>query len=181
VHGLVSQSGGGLRIHSRKGEGTRIELWLPAAIGLTPGAPAPAAESSAGTAEDRPLSILAVDDDGLVLMNTVAMLEDMGHRVFEAVSGAEALEILRREGDIELVITDHAMPRMTGSQLAEVIRGEWPGLPMILATGYAELPPGGDNSLPKLAKPFGERELAKAIAALVEAGKLPSDPVAAAD
>jgi len=181
VHGLVSQSGGGLRIHSRKGEGTRIELWLPAAIGLAPGAPAPAAESSAGTAEDRPLSILAVDDDGLVLMNTVAMLEDMGHRVFEAVLGAEALEILRREGDIELVITDHAMPRMTGSQLAEVIRGEWPGLPMILATGYAELPPGGDNSLPKLAKPFGERELAKAIAALVEAGKLPSDPVAAAD
>ena len=182
VHGLVSQSGGGLQIHSRKGEGTRVELWLPVATAALAPAPAPARapDAPAAPAEDRPLAILAVDDDGLVLMNTVAMLEDMGHRVFEATSGMEALDILRSEADVELVITDHAMPRMTGSQLAEAIRGEWPGLPIILATGYAELPPGGDNSLPKLSKPFGEYELAKAITAILGSGKASSPGAATA-
>ncbi|MEF2553072.1 PAS domain S-box protein [Aurantimonas sp. A2-1-M11] len=176
VHGLVSQSGGGLRIHSRKGEGTRVELWLPAATADAVAAAAAAAAApvafDAAAAEPgghRPLTILAVDDDGLVLMNTVAMLEDMGHRVFEAMSGTEALDILRDGKAVDLVITDHAMPRMTGSQLAQVIRTELPGLPIILATGYAELPPGGDNTLPKLPKPFGERELARAIAGIIAA------------
>jgi len=104
-----------------------------------------------------------VDDDALVLMNTVAMLEDLGHTAFEAYSGKEALEILRREDSIDLVVTDQAMPQMSGTQLAKIIRAEWPDMPVVLATGYADRVPGDDIGLPKLAKPYLQRDLAEAL------------------
>jgi CheY-like chemotaxis protein len=108
------------------------------------------------------LRVLAVDDDSLVLFNTIAMLEDMGHVALEAASGAQALALLRREA-IDLVITDQSMPQMTGLQLVEAIQAEWPGLPVILATGYAEIPGGVQVTAPKLSKPFTEQELAQAL------------------
>ncbi len=107
--------------------------------------------------------MLAVDDDGLVLMNTAAMLEELGHTVFEATSAKQALAILQAHGNIDLVITDQAMPAMTGSQLAEAIHAQHPDLPIILATGYAELPDG--VVLPKLAKPFLQDDLEQAVRA----------------
>jgi Response regulator containing CheY-like receiver, AAA-type ATPase, and DNA-binding domains len=106
---------------------------------------------------------LAVDDDALVLMNTVHMLEDLGHTVFEAYSGNEALEILRREDSIDLVVTDQAMPKMTGTELAKIIKRQWPDIPVLLATGYADRVRGDDIGLPKLTKPYMQRELADAI------------------
>ena len=115
----------------------------------------------------RPLTVLAVDDDGLVLMNTSLMLQDMGHLVLEAASGQHALDILRQQATIDLVITDHAMPKMTGAQLAEAIRVERPGIPVILATGYAELPSGVGAGLLKLSKPFRQQELMQAVASAV--------------
>ncbi|HEX4272783.1 MAG TPA: response regulator, partial [Rhizomicrobium sp.] len=111
------------------------------------------------------LNVLAVDDDRLVLFNTTAMLEDLGHSVMEAVSGEDALDLLRQH-KFDLVITDQAMPRMTGMQLIEAIREEWPGLPVILATGYAEIPGGVQVKAPKLNKPFTEKDLAQAVAAV---------------
>ncbi len=163
VHGMTAQMGGRLLLKSHPGRGTTAEIWLPAA-GADGAAVLPQAEQ-AQAAPGRALRVLAVDDDALVLFNTSAMLEDLGHKALEAVSGAEALEILRRE-KVDLVITDQAMPRMTGVQLLEVVRAEWPGLPVILATGYAELPGGAGAGLPKLNKPFSEQDLARAIAAL---------------
>jgi CheY-like chemotaxis protein len=112
----------------------------------------------------RSLTVLAVDDDALVLMNTVAMLEDLGHTAFEATASRQALEILRANEGIDLVITDHAMPGMTGSALAEAIKAEWPDLPVVLATGYAELPDGSGAGLPRLSKPFFQADLARAVA-----------------
>jgi CheY-like chemotaxis protein len=109
------------------------------------------------------LTILAVDDDALVLMNTVAMLEDLGHTAFEAYSAKEALEVLRREDSVDLVITDQAMPKMSGTQLAQAIRDEWPDMPIVLATGYADRVPGEDLGLPKLTKPYLQRDLADAL------------------
>jgi CheY-like chemotaxis protein len=106
---------------------------------------------------------LAVDDDALVLMNTVAMLEDLGHTAFEAYSGREALEILQREDSVDLVITDQAMPQMSGTQLAKAIKHEWPDIQVLLATGYADRVPGDDIGLPKLTKPFLQRDLADAL------------------
>jgi PAS domain S-box-containing protein len=164
VHGFAEQMGGCLLLTSRVGEGTRVELCLPVAEAAQKTSLAPHLKSETD-AEIRPLVVIAVDDDNLVLMNTASMLEDLGHKVFEASSGREALDILRREKAIDLVISDQAMPHMTGLQLAEAIKSEWPTLPIILATGYSELPPGAD--LPKLAKPFLQHDLAKAIAGVV--------------
>jgi CheY-like chemotaxis protein len=96
-------------------------------------------------------------------MNTQAMLEDLGHRVVDVYSGREALQKLEQQS-FDLVITDHSMPQMNGSELARAIAERWPGLPVILATGYAELPPGAANELPRLPKPFTQGELAKAVA-----------------
>ena len=166
VHGMVEQSGGRLVLKSRKGQGTTAELWLRAIESDTASRDGQSAAQAPGR-EQRPLVVLAVDDDSLVLMNTAAMLEDLGHTVFEASSGQQALDVLRRAERIDLVVTDQAMPRMTGIQLAEAMRAERPNLPIILATGYAELPPGSDTTLPRLAKPFRQEDLAQAIAEVV--------------
>lgn len=83
--------------------------------------------------------------------------------MFEATSGQKALSILRREKGIGLVITDQAMPRMTGIELIGAINADWPGLPTILATGYAELPPETDPLQPRLAKPFRQHDLVQAV------------------
>lgn len=163
VHGFAEQSEGRFMLHSQQGKGTIAEVWLPAAkvssqtVNTAPSAQAAPAKTI------RPLTVLAVDDDALVLMNTVAMLEDLGHTVFEAYSGREALEILRREDSVDLVITDQAMPHMTGIELAKAIKYEWPNIPVLLATGYADRVPGDDIGLPKVTKPFLQNGLADAI------------------
>ena len=107
--------------------------------------------------------------DPLVALNTSALLEELGHTVYSAPSASHALEILQRERKIDLVITDQLMPGMTGSELASRIRAENALMPIILATGYAELSPGEAQGLPRLAKPFSQRELAEAIARAVGA------------
>jgi CheY-like chemotaxis protein len=110
---------------------------------------------------DQPLVILAVDDDDLVLTNTAGMLEELGHTVFQAASGADALRVLG-EGEVDLVITDHAMPQMTGAQLADALDESHPGLPVIIITGYAELPPHATKRL-RLDKPFKQADLARIV------------------
>jgi len=110
---------------------------------------------------------LVVDDDALITLNTVDLLTEMGYRALEAYSGAEALEILRQRQDVGAMITDFSMPGMTGVQLAEAARGLHPGLPILLATGYAELPDGAHCDFPRLEKPFRQEELARKIEALL--------------
>jgi PAS domain S-box-containing protein len=161
AHGIAEQSGGRLVIHSRPGEGTVVELWLPQAP----------AEKARGAADEtaeaqpavRPLTVLAVDDDSLVLVNAAFMLEDLGHRALTALSAPEALAVLEREA-VDLVVTDYAMPKVTGLQLAETIAEKRPGLPVILATGFAELPAGAGSSSIRLSKPYLQSDLAAAIA-----------------
>jgi PAS domain S-box-containing protein len=165
VHGLAEQSGGRLVMTSETGKGTTAELWLPLAQAAEAQTVAVPTDAAAQTAT-RALTVLAVDDDRLVLMNTVAMLEEMGHTVLEATSGPQALEILRRHAVIDLLITDEAMPQMTGLQLAKIVQAERPGLPIILATGYAEVP--RDATVPKLSKPFFQEDLVRAVAAAVQ-------------
>ena len=165
VHGFAEQSGGAFVLHSQKGRGTTAEIWLPAAKDSTQPGTLRLAQSGP-VQPQRSRTILAVDDDALVLMNTVAMLEDLGHSVFEAYSGKEALELMRQEESIDLVITDQAMPQMSGTQLAKIIRQEWPNMSILLATGYSDLVPGEDINLPRLTKPYLQSDLAAAIARL---------------
>jgi CheY-like chemotaxis protein len=162
VQGLMAQSGGKLLLKSVKGEGTMAELWLPQAEQVVQGEQEPVAEEPGASIKQ--LKVLAVDDDALVLMNTVLMLEDLGHSVIEAHSGDEALGILQSSPDIDVVITDHAMPGMTGVQLSSRIAANWPNIRMVLATGYAELPSGSDSQLLRLAKPFTQSQLAAILA-----------------
>ena len=95
VHGMVQQLGGQFILHSRLGEGTTVELWLPAAE--RPAAVEEVAASARPREQTRPLTVLAVDDDALVLANTRAMLEDLGHTVLVAHSGEQALEQMEQE------------------------------------------------------------------------------------
>jgi len=163
VHGMAEQSGGRLLLRSEPGRGATAELWLPVAdsAAQAPGEEVPAPAIDAG----RRRVVLAVDDDALILFNMVSMLEELGHDALQAGSAGEALAILRGGSGIDLVITDQAMPQTTGAELAGLIGAEWPGLPVIVATGYAELPEGFDSGLPVLTKPYGLRELARAVAA----------------
>jgi CheY-like chemotaxis protein len=100
-----------------------------------------------------------------VLANIAAMLEDLGHKVIAVGSGAKAIEEIDSMPAIDVLITDQAMPAMTGIQLIGAVRERRPTLPVILATGYAELPQGVSASIGRLAKPFNQRALAEALAA----------------
>lgn len=155
-----------MTLTSWPGKGTRVEIWLPLEDGQTERVATldMVPETRAGYGS---LRVLAVDDDALVLMNTAAMLEDLGHVVTEAFSGEAALKLMREGHEFDLVITDHAMPKMTGMDLARALRTEWPRLPIVMATGYAELPEGNVLNLPKLSKPFDQSQLEQAVATAV--------------
>jgi CheY-like chemotaxis protein len=155
VHGLVVQLGGTLQLSSTIGEGTSATMVLPAATAV----PEVKAASAPAQKVKRSAVILFVDDDPLIAMSTTEMLEDLGHRVIGANSGSHALDILRSEQPIDLMMTDHVMPGMTGIELAAATRKVRPSLPILLATGYAELPEGTQVDLPRLAKPYHQDQL----------------------
>lgn len=164
VHGLAMQLGGTLRLHSRPGEGTTATLWLPVTteqIQQHPTVSAPQASAAA------PAVILVVDDDPLISASTTDMLEDLGHTVIETHSGRQALRVLSSDARVDLMMTDYAMPEMMGLELAREARAMRPGLPVLLATGYAELPPDTSLELPRLAKPYLQEQLAAQLAVLL--------------
>ena len=171
VHGFAEQCGGRLLLQSRRSEGTTAELWLPVFGGVTVDAPVP---SPAPLPVEKPerdrLVVLAVDDDGLVLTNTAAMLEDAGHRVIQASSGKQALQLLS-ESHVDLLVTDFAMPDMNGVQLVDAARAGWPDLPALLVSGFAELSNEVGANLPRLAKPFRRDQIVRAVREAVTASK----------
>jgi len=160
AHGVAEQLGGRLQLRSKAGEGTTASLWLPV-LRQAPRVIEPA-QAQAVTPDLAPLEILVVDDDALVLMNTAAMLEDRGHRVTSAYSAREALDLLQRR-KFDLLVTDQGMPGMSGAELIEQVQREQPGLAIVLATGYAELPPGIAVNVPRLAKPFTQEQLLRTV------------------
>lgn len=162
IHGFARQNGGVLQLESEPGQGTAAHIWLPVDQGAA-AVRAPRVEDSPASRTE-PLVVLAVDDDALVLMNTGALLEDLGHTVIEASSGAEALDMLCARPDITLLITDQAMPGMTGSQLIAAARELRPAMPVILATGYGETPADMTTHMVRLNKPFTQSELDRAVA-----------------
>jgi signal transduction histidine kinase/DNA-binding response OmpR family regulator len=164
THGLAVQLGGHLDLTSEVGVGTVATLWLPMAS-------EPAAEVEAPpqlSRVSRCATILVVDDDPLIAMSTVDMLEDLGHVVIEANSGQRALEIIDGRRDIDLMMTDQAMPGMTGIQLAEIVRSRRPHMPVLLATGYTDLPASKLANLPRLAKPYQQAQLQAEIEKLLD-------------
>jgi PAS domain S-box-containing protein len=167
VMGMAEQCGGKFLLHSDPGQGTTAEIWLPAAVTVPP--PVPLQPPQIAECQNSPLTILAVDDDEIVLVNTAAMLKDLGHTVLQARSGHEALRILGKT-KVDLMMTDYAMPEMNGAELVEAARAGWPGLSVLLVSGYAELSEQMAAGIPRLAKPFRRPQLASAIASLSPSG-----------
>jgi signal transduction histidine kinase len=180
VYGLAAQSGGAARILSRPGRGTTVELWLPVADSPAAEQAVSQATPADGQTAASTYRILVVDDDTLVAESTVSMLEHLGHRVIMKSSGALALETLRSEPQIDLVITDQAMPGMTGLELARRMRQIRPELPIILATGYSELAQRrADPAITTLDKPYHLEKLAAVIArAMARDVDMPRDETA---
>jgi PAS domain S-box-containing protein len=164
VHGLAAQSGGTFVLSSTPSVGTTAELWLPvAASGIEANSiEATSLEERQGN-EQSSLVVVVVDDDALVLAGTVSMLEDLGHDVLPAASAAEALSLVLGNDAVSLVVTDQVMPGMTGAELIERLRKERPRVPVILATGFGEVPEGLDRMALRLPKPYGQDSLAQAI------------------
>jgi signal transduction histidine kinase/ActR/RegA family two-component response regulator len=167
IHGLARQLDGAFRLSSTPGHGTTAEFWMPATT--RPINTHAVADLTLTEAFGPKLTILVVDDDALILMSTASMVEDLGHDVLEATSGAEALKLLRSGRKIDLLITDFSMPKMNGAQLAKSAKEIEPNLPVLLATGYAEIPGGSDPGFPRLGKPYHQEQLAAAIAETIKA------------
>ncbi|MGE5538563.1 MAG: ATP-binding protein [Gemmatimonas sp.] len=157
VHGLAAQSGGAMRIVSAPGRGTTVELYLKPA---SEAADARQDSQPAAVGRPRPFTVMVVDDDALVLSGTVDMLEDSGQVAIACASPSEALDYFRAGRRCDVVVTDFAMPAMDGAELARLVRAQW-GVPVILVSGYAELPEKDD--LPRLHKPYTIEDLLAAI------------------
>jgi PAS domain S-box-containing protein len=165
VYGFAQQSGGEVRVDSELGKGTCVEIWLPRAPDVsvemvleTVDAPADVPAAA--------MRILLVDDHDGVRATTAALLEDLGHDVLHATEGAHALELFRKDPvAFDLLITDYAMPRMSGAELVRQIRGERPEFPALIITGYAQtdLDASESSDVRFLTKPFTPDQLKAAL------------------
>ncbi len=167
VHGLIAQLGGALTITSQPGVGTNVELWLP--VSLHRAAQDLAPQSGEETRPHRGLALL-VDDEELVRISTADMLTELGYEVVEAASGEEAVQLIGEGRAFDVLITDHLMTGMNGTDLALHVKASQPDLYVLLVSGYAELE-GVDADLPRLTKPFRKDELSAALSALSSADK----------
>ncbi|MCW8085037.1 hybrid sensor histidine kinase/response regulator [Sabulicella glaciei] len=159
---FAEQSGGQLCLSSRRGEGTVAEILLPVAEGRAP--PATVQPAPAGPRR----RILLVDDEDLVRATIARGLEEYGHAVLPAADAEAALVLLGAGAEVEVLVTDLAMPRMNGLDLIAAARVQRPGLPAVLVTGNAVLDEARTGGLPPgpflvLRKPFGIAALAQGI------------------
>jgi CheY-like chemotaxis protein len=175
VYGFTRQSNGAFRLASEVGVGTEAQVWLPRAAkaekAMKRGLP------DVAVAPGRSLRILLVDDHAEVRTATLGMLEDLGHRVTAAGLASEALELLSADHAYDLLITDYAMPHVSGTELIGQVRKIVPKMPSMIITGYADNDAlaGRFKDVIVLSKPFTLDGLSTAIQASLPA----RDPVAA--
>ncbi len=171
VHGLAAQSGGAVTLDTRPGAGTTVTLYLPRAPAGEAVADAPAA-AAAGPGPG-PATVLLVEDEALVRMATATALTQAGFTVIEAPDAPSALELLDTNGSaIDLLLTDYAMPGMTGLELLETARARRPALPALMVTGYAEMPAASAavEGLVVIQKPYQPNELVSRLHAALQSG-----------
>jgi CheY-like chemotaxis protein len=166
VHGIVVQLGGAMRIRSRLGRGTTVEIWLPRSL---------EAADEVDRAASRPLergdaTVLVCDDNASVREFAVEALQHAGYRVIVTESGPPALELIADEKTpVDLLLVDFAMPGMNGADVAQRAREHRPGLPILMITGNVEQAAVRIDveDVPLLPKPFKQAQLLSRIADLV--------------
>jgi CheY-like chemotaxis protein len=165
LYGFAKQSRGTARIETQEGQGTTVSIYLPrtevSALRAAPQAERPQRRE--------PLAVLLVDDDDAVREVCTAMLEDIGCKVVAAASGAEALQVLRDQG-FSILLTDIAMPVMSGVELATHAREIAPDMPVLFASGYADLQSFGEQLSEEVVvrKPYRLSDLAARVEAVVD-------------
>ena len=179
VLGFAKQSGGGMRIESRVGEGTSVKVYLPRSAVTDV---SEVSVSVGATQHHRKGGIiLLIDDDSAVREVTSSLLRELGYVVMEVGSGGAALDLLSRETSVDLVILDFAMPGMNGMDVAREVNSKYPTLPVVFVTGFADnaaLEKIGDARIIK--KPFvGEEFVTKVQTALAKSGHRPDGNVVA--
>ncbi|HYD11453.1 MAG TPA: PAS domain S-box protein [Allosphingosinicella sp.] len=163
VHGLAAQLGGAVALQSKPAVGTCVELWLPIGTGRDAAMEIVAESGSASAAG----TVLLVDDEELIRLSTADMLGELGYAVVESCSAEEALSLVQGGLHFDLLVTDHLMPGMTGTDLARRLREARPSLPVLVVSGYAEAD-GVAPDLARLTKPFRRAELAAALSGLAQ-------------
>ncbi len=162
AHGLASQLNGALTIQSRPGDGTEVSIWLPASnepIGSRDEHQDAYADSmKAGT-------VLIVDDEECIRLSTSSMLAELGFDVHEVSTAEKALQFMKTGVDIDILITDHLMPNMTGVELARAVKAVHPSVKILIISGFAEAE-GIDPCFARLHKPFIQSELISALSVL---------------
>jgi CheY-like chemotaxis protein len=171
IFAFARQSGGDVAIESELGRGTKVALYLPRSTAAAEQAAGRVSRASVRNA-DPPLShpgayILVVEDDPRVSRSTVGALEELGYRPHAVASGSDALDMLGRNPEVALVVTDVMMPEMTGTELAAEVTRLYPDIALLFVTGYVgEAGDAGDLAgRALLRKPFTVNALASAVAA----------------
>ncbi len=168
AHGLASQLGGALTIDSQLGKGAQIAIWLPQTAEKT---------FSAGPTETGPThahagTVLLVDDEAHIRHIAAEMLTELGFRVHQAIAPEAALAAIEAGLQPDVLITDHLMPGMTGVELARAVQARQPTVRALIISGIADAE-RLDGTLPHLAKPFVQSELAGALAGILRQGEGP--------
>jgi len=170
VFGFIKQSQGHVQIYSEQGQGTTVRLYLPRAMSSGESLVSPPDAAVTGGTE----RVLLVEDDSLVRRHVRGQLETLGYEVVPAGNGLEALEILERGEQVDLLFTDIVMPGgMNGRELAAAVLQQRPGLPVLFTSGYAEqaiLNQGKlDRGMHLLNKPYRLQELAARLRQVLDA------------
>jgi signal transduction histidine kinase/ActR/RegA family two-component response regulator len=164
VYGFIQQSGGNVGIYSSVGQGTRVEIWLPAAVEAPNVGAGEILPSTVAVPQAVRRRILLVDDHEGVRATTRALLQEFGHEVEEAEGAGRALAMLENDASaFDLLVTDYAMPMMTGSEFIERARRLAPSLPAIIVTGYMDISQlsHSPHGVEIISKPFSAAELAR--------------------
>lgn len=173
VYGFVKQSSGHIRVYSEPGLGTTVKIYLPRAHDQTADVVEARPDTQAIPGREH---ILLVEDDELVREHVSMLLRSLGYQVSQAADGHQALEALERLGAVDLLFTDVVMPGgMSGRQLADTVRQQYPGIPVLFSSGYTEnaivhhgrLDPG----VYLLQKPYRRQELAAMVRQVIDASK----------
>jgi PAS domain S-box-containing protein len=166
AYGFAKQSGGTVTLDSMPGQGTTVTFYLPAGQSV-PARPATKEVRKRARAPAR-ATVLLVEDDPAVSELALGLLEEAGYTVKRATNAEEALTMLRQGLQADLVFSDIMMPgRMNGAELARVVRREFPGVFILLATGYAEVVGEVAQEFPLISKPYGREMLMHTLATIL--------------